>query len=73
MDETPPALPIDHAARLAGLLEQHGKRFQIAQDAGTGVWAAVERPSPTALHVVVAYTLAELAAKLDAQGREAGG
>lgn len=35
--------------------------------ADTGVWFAIERPTPTAMYVVVDHTLAGLAAKLDAE------
>jgi hypothetical protein len=30
----------------------------------TGAWSAIRRPTPTALHVLVAYDLSSLAAKL---------
>ena len=50
---------------LGHLLAAHGDRWQIGQDPQTGVWTAVERPTPTALSIHVGYTLAELAAKLD--------
>lgn len=49
------------------VIGRHGHRYQIGQDPDTGAWAAVERPSPTALSVHVRYTLAELAAVLDAE------
>ena len=50
---------------LGAVLERHGGRWQIGQDPGNGAWFAVERPTPTAVSVHVAHTLAELAAKLD--------
>ena len=51
---------------LAALLHTHGEHWQIQQDGEGGVWTAIRRPTPTALHVLVAYDLAALAAKLDA-------
>ena len=57
---------------LGSILERHGRRWQIGQDRATGVWTAVERPTPTALNIVVARTIGELAVKLDAEGSEAG-
>lgn len=62
------ALPDDHAANLAAITQAHGSRWEVGQEPDTGVWFAVERPTPTALHVVVDHTLAGLAVKLDAQG-----
>ena len=41
-----------------------GDRWHIELSTATHVWAAVERPSATTLHVIVGPTLAELAAKL---------
>ncbi len=49
---------------LAALLHTHGEHWQIQQEGG--VWTAVRRPTPTALHVLVAYDLRGLAAKLQA-------
>ncbi len=51
---------------LAGLLGTYGAMWQIQQDRESGVWTAVSRPTPTALHVLVAYDSAALAAKLEA-------
>jgi hypothetical protein len=59
------------ARRLAGPWEptfaevraQFGARWQIERST-TDAWVAVERPSETALHVIVGHTLAELADKL---------
>ena len=64
------------AATVAGLLAsvraRHGARYaQIEQDVHTGVWYAIEHPGAPdyyPLHLVVTFTLAELAAKLDAEG-----
>lgn len=60
------------AGRLSGPREptvaevrgRFGDRWLIELSAATHVWAAVERPSSTALHVIVGPTLTELAAKL---------
>ena len=68
MDGHSTSLPDDHAPNLAAVLQAHGSRWQVGQELDTGVWYAVERPTPTALHIVVDHTLAGLAAKLDAEG-----
>jgi hypothetical protein len=68
MDRHSTPLPDDHAANLATVVQIHGNRWKVSQEPDTGVWFAVERPTPTALHVVVDHTLAGLAAKLDAEG-----
>ena len=52
---------------LPGVLHAYGERWQIARDGETAAWTAVERPSPTALHVVVAFSVGELAEKLAKQ------
>jgi len=52
--------------RLARLLHDFGEHWQIQQDGDSGVWTAIRRPTPTALHVLVAYDLTALAAKLQA-------
>jgi hypothetical protein len=52
---------------LPGVLHTYGDRWQIGRDEETSAWTAVERPSPTALHVVVAYSIGELAEKLAKQ------
>jgi len=62
MPELPPGL--------AALLHSYGERWQIQQDGEGGVWTAVRRPTPTALHILVAYDLTGLAAKLKAQPDE---
>jgi len=51
--------------QLGGILQRHGKQWQLGLDEDTGMWTAVQRPSPTAVHVIVARTLGELAVKLD--------
>ena len=58
-------------ARLSGSLDpvqhEHGDRWDISQE--DDGWTAVRRgETPTAQHVIAARTLAELAAKLDAEG-----
>jgi hypothetical protein len=68
MDRHSSSLPDHHANYLADVLETHGNRWEVGQEPDTGVWFAVERPTPTALHIVVDHTLAGLAAKLNAEG-----
>lgn len=58
MPELPPGL--------ADLLHIYGERWQIQQDSEGGVWTAIQRPTATALHILVAYDLTGLAAKLEA-------
>ena len=60
-------LGLSRADRLRGLLHDHGERWQITEH-DNGTWTAVERPTPTALHVIVAYTPEELRAKLERAG-----
>jgi hypothetical protein len=44
----------------------HGGRFTtIEQDPGTCVWVAIEHPSEASVHYVMAFTLAQLEAKLN--------
>jgi hypothetical protein len=50
---------------LAGLLHTYGEQWQIERDHEANVWTAVNRPTPTALHVLVAHDLPGLAAKLE--------
>jgi hypothetical protein len=54
------------APGLAGLLRTYGEQWQIQRDDDSNVWTAIRRPTPTALHVIVAYDLSGLAAKLEA-------
>lgn len=57
--------------QLRDLRQTYGERWQIQRDDDSGVWTAIRRPTPTALHVLVAYDLTGLAAKLKAaQARE---
>ncbi len=51
---------------LAALLHTYGEHWQIQQDGESGVWTAIRRPTPTALHIIVAYDLPGLVAKLEA-------
>jgi len=51
---------------LAALLHSYGEHWEIQQEHESGVWTAVCRPTATALHVLVAYDLSGLAAKLEA-------
>ena len=49
-------------SRLERILAEHGQRWQIERDGP--VWTATERPSPTALHVIVAHDLDALEQKI---------
>lgn len=68
MDRHSTPLPDDLATNLAAVVQAHGNRWEVGQEPDTGVWFAIERPTPTALHVVVDHTLVGLAAKLGAEG-----
>lgn len=68
MDRRSTLLPDDHGTNVAAVVQAHLNRWEVDQEPDTGVWFAIERPTPTALHVVVDHTLAGLAAKLDAEG-----
>ena len=68
MDRHFSSLPDQHAIYLADVARTHGSRWEVGQEPDTGVWFAIERPTPTALHIVVDHTLAGLAAKLNAEG-----
>ena len=68
MDRHSTPLPDDHAVNLAAVVRAHGNRWEVGQEPDTGVWFAIERPTPAALHVVVDHTLVGLAAKLDVEG-----
>jgi hypothetical protein len=58
------------SSQLADVLVIYGGRWQIGQDPETGMWTAVQRPTPTALSVHVGRTLEELAGKLDRDGAD---
>ena len=49
-------------SRLGQILARHGQRWQIEREGP--VWTATERPSPTALHVIVARDLDALEQKI---------
>ena len=68
MDRYSSSLPDQNQNYLTDVLKTHGNRWEVGQEPDTGVWFAVERPTPTALHIVVDQTLAGLAAKLNAEG-----
>jgi hypothetical protein len=68
MESHPSSLPDDHPTHLTDVMKAYGSRWEVGQEADTGVWFAVERPTPTALHIVVDHTLAGLAVKLHAEG-----
>jgi hypothetical protein len=56
----------DVTLRFAQVMHVYGEEWQIQRDQETGVWIAVRYPTPTAQHVLVAYDLSGLAAKLEA-------
>ena len=56
----------NQASALQDVLAQHSVNWQIVHDAESGVWTAVCRPTPTALHFICAHNLASLAVKLGA-------
>ena len=58
--------------RLADVMERYGEDWIISRSDGPDVWTAVCRPKPTALHVLVAYSLPELSVKLDKASRDKG-
>ena len=68
MDRYSSSLPDQNENYLADVLKNHGNRWEVGQEPDTGVWFAIERPTPTTLHIVVDHTLAGLAAKLNAEG-----
>jgi hypothetical protein len=49
-------------SRLERILAEHGRRWEIERDGP--VWTATERPSPTAVHVIVARDLNALEQKI---------
>ena len=53
---------------LRDVLIAYGASWQIVHHAEIGVWTAINRPTPTALHFVCAHDLASLAVKLGAAG-----
>jgi hypothetical protein len=67
VDRYSSSLPDDNASYLADIVRALGSRWEVGQEADTGVWFAVERPTSTSLHIVVDHTLAGLAAKLNAE------
>ena len=62
----------DVTAKLVKLVAEHGERWEIEYSKAPAGWAAVERPSPTALHVLVAPDLDDLQAKIQNAERRAG-
>lgn len=68
MDRYSSSLPDPQGTYLADVVQAHGSRWEVGQEPDTGVWFAIERPTPTALHIVVDHTLGGLAAKLNAEG-----
>jgi hypothetical protein len=53
---------------LLDVFHKYGAIWQIVHDPEAGVWTAINRPTPTALHFICAHDLATLAVKLAAAG-----
>jgi len=49
---------------LADVLERYGESWRISRSDVPDVWTAVCRPTPAALHILVAHSLPELSEKL---------
>jgi hypothetical protein len=49
-------------SRLERILTEHGQRWEIGREGL--MWTATERPSPTALHVIIARDLDALERKI---------
>lgn len=49
---------------LMDLMTDYGERWQITRSEHPSCWTAIERPTPTAQHVIAALDLPELAIKL---------
>jgi hypothetical protein len=49
-------------SRLERMVAERGQRWRIERDGS--VWTATEHPSPTALHVMIAYDLDALEQKI---------
>lgn len=68
MNEGPPSgLEGERAGQATDVLSPWRTRCQIAFARETGVWVAVERPTPTAQNVLIGHTAEELATKLAAE------
>jgi hypothetical protein len=64
MDNSTPERPV----ALNDLLTEYGDRWQVSYDDATHHWTAVERPTPSAINVLVAANLNDLAEKLSGAG-----
>lgn len=49
---------------LVEIMNEYGERWQISRSDAPACWTAVERPTVSALHVIAALDLPELAVKL---------
>ena len=49
---------------LADVMERYGESWRISRSDVPDVWTAVCRPTPAALHILVAHSLPELSEKL---------
>lgn len=59
-------IELDIPAKLAALMQDFGRCWQIGQQAGSTAWEAIKRPTPSRTVVHVALTLSELRGKLEA-------
>jgi hypothetical protein len=59
-------------SKLGRLVADHGERWEIEYSQAPAAWAAVERPTPTAMHVLVALDLDELRDKIQNAERSPG-
>ncbi len=57
---------------LTDVMERYGESWSISRSDGPDVWTAVCRPTPAALHVLVAHSLPELSEKLEKASRYDG-
>lgn len=55
---------------LTDVMERYGECWSINRSDGPDVWTAVCRPTPAALHVLVAHSLPDLSEKLEKASRD---
>ena len=68
MDRHSTPLPDDHTANLTAVVQAHGNRWEVGQEPDTGVWFAIERPTPPHCTLSSITHWPGLAAKLDVEG-----
>ena len=56
----------EQRALVVQVLHDFGADWQIRHDPETSIWTAVEYPTPTAQHIIVARSISELKTKLEA-------